>query len=102
MQRRAAAIYFVFFLVVGAAAYAYIGVAQSSQQPAFDVDGPTLAGNESTTIDGTESTPPSRSVTSPAAGATTAAVAAKEHWSRRSSGPTTPPARPRPWRTSRR
>jgi len=56
MQRRAAAIYFVFFLVVGAAAYAYIGVAQSSQQPAFDVDGPTLAGNESTTIDGTEYT----------------------------------------------
>lgn len=56
MQRRAAAIYFVFFLVVGAAAYAYIGVAQSSQQPAFNVDGPTLAGNESTTIDGTEYT----------------------------------------------
>ena len=56
MQRRAAAIYFVFFLVVGAAAYAYIGVAQSTQQPEFDVDGTTLQGNESTTIDGTQYT----------------------------------------------
>ena len=56
MQRRAAAIYFVFFLVVGAAAYAYIGVAQSSQQPGFNLDGTTLESNESTTIDGTEYT----------------------------------------------
>lgn len=56
MQRRAAAIYFVFFLVVGAGAYAYIGVAQSSQQPAFQLDGTTLEGNESATIDGVEYT----------------------------------------------
>ena len=54
MQRRAAAIYFAFFLVVGAAAYAYIGVAQSTQQPQFSLDGATLEGNESTTIDGTQ------------------------------------------------
>lgn len=56
MQRRAAAIYFAFFLVVGAAAYAYIGVAQTSQQPDFSLEGPTLSAEESTTIDGTEYT----------------------------------------------
>ena len=56
MQRRAAAIYFAFFLVVGAAAYAYIGVAQSAQQPEFQLDGTAFQGNESNTIGGTEYT----------------------------------------------
>jgi hypothetical protein len=56
MQRRAAAIYFVFFLVVGAAAYAYIGVAQDTQRPAVSLDGTTLAAEESATIDGTQYT----------------------------------------------
>ena len=54
MQRRAAAIYFVFFLVVGAAAYAYIGVAQETQEPGFQLDGTTLEGNGSATIGGVE------------------------------------------------
>ena len=54
MQRRAAAIYFAFFLVVGAAAYGYIGVAQSTQQPQFSLDGTTFEGNVSNTIDGTQ------------------------------------------------
>lgn len=54
MQRRAAAIYFAFFLVVGAAAYAYIGVAQQSHQPQYDLDGADLEANGSVTIDGTQ------------------------------------------------
>jgi hypothetical protein len=54
MQRRAAAIYFVFFLVVGAAAYGYIGVAESTQEPSFQLDGTDLESGENTTIDGTE------------------------------------------------
>ncbi|MFC6756485.1 MULTISPECIES: hypothetical protein [Haloarcula] len=41
MQRRAAAAYFLFFLVVSVAAYAYIGVAES-QRPAVDIEGPEL------------------------------------------------------------
>jgi len=46
MQRRAAAAYFVFFLVVSVAAYAYIGVAES-QRPAVELEGPELT-NDST------------------------------------------------------
>jgi hypothetical protein len=56
MQRRAAAIYFVFFLVVGAAAYAYIGVAQDTQRPAVSLDGTTLGANETAGIDGMQYT----------------------------------------------
>lgn len=56
MQRRAAAIYFVFFLVIGAGSYAYIGVAKSTQQPQFSLDGITLEGNETVTIGGTQYT----------------------------------------------
>ena len=41
MQRRAAAAYFLFFLVVSVAAYAFIGVAES-QQPEVQLDGPEL------------------------------------------------------------
>lgn len=46
MQRRAAAAYFVFFLVISVAAYAYIGVAES-QRPEVTLDGPELT-NDST------------------------------------------------------
>lgn len=56
MQRRAAAIYFTFFLVVGAAAYAYIGVAQDTHQPEFELEGETLGEGDSVSIDGTEYT----------------------------------------------
>lgn len=56
MQRRAAAVYFAFFLVVASAASLYIGYAQANQQPEFTVEGPTLAANGSTTIDDTRYT----------------------------------------------
>jgi hypothetical protein len=46
MQRRAAAAYFLFFLVVSVAAYAYIGVAES-QRPEVQLEGPELT-NDST------------------------------------------------------
>ena len=53
MQRRAAAAYFVFFLVVSVAAYAYIGVAES-QRPEVNLDETAELTNESTfTVDGT-------------------------------------------------
>jgi len=57
MQRRAAAIYFVFFLVVGAGAYAYIGVAEQTHQPQFefnDATATTIQNESAATIDGTE------------------------------------------------
>ena len=47
MQRRAAAAYFVFFLVVSVAAYAYIGVAES-QRPEVTLDAETELTNDST------------------------------------------------------
>jgi len=50
MQRRAAAAYFLFFLVVSVAAYAYIGVAES-QRPEVDLDGQALT-NDSTFTSG--------------------------------------------------
>jgi hypothetical protein len=56
MQRRAAAAYFAFFLVISVAAYAYIGVAES-QRPAVSLDADAELTNESTfTVDGTEYT----------------------------------------------
>jgi hypothetical protein len=56
MQRRAAAIYFVFFLVVGAGAWAYIGVAEDTQRPAFSVSGHSFDSGQTQPIDGTEYT----------------------------------------------
>ncbi|MFC7076544.1 hypothetical protein [Haloarcula halophila] len=47
MQRRAAAAYFVFFLVVSVAAYAYIGVAES-QRPEVTLDAEAELTNDST------------------------------------------------------
>jgi hypothetical protein len=56
MQRRAAAIYFVFFLVIGVGAYAYIGVVQS-EQPQVSLDAPIEGGaNSSFTVGGQEYT----------------------------------------------
>ncbi|MBX0295677.1 hypothetical protein [Haloarcula nitratireducens] len=52
MQRRAAAAYFAFFLVISVAAYAYIGVAQS-QQPEVSLEGNELSNDSTFTIDGT-------------------------------------------------
>ena len=52
MQRRAAAAYFAFFLVVSVAAYAYIGVAES-QRPQVSLEGEELTNDSSFTIDGT-------------------------------------------------
>jgi len=54
MQRRAAAIYFVFFLVVGAGAYAYIGVAEQTSQPQYDLEGPIVESNGTAEIGETE------------------------------------------------
>lgn len=55
MQRRAAAIYFVFFLVVGVGAYAYIGVAEQTHQPTFEtLEGTGIDANGTATIDGTQ------------------------------------------------
>jgi hypothetical protein len=50
MQRRAAVAYFLFFLVVSVAAYAYIGVAES-QRPEVELDGQALT-NDSTFTSG--------------------------------------------------
>jgi len=56
MQRRAAAIYFVFFLVIGVGAYTYIGMVQS-QAPQVSIDAPIEGGtNSSFTVDGQEYT----------------------------------------------
>ncbi|MFC4548868.1 MULTISPECIES: hypothetical protein [Halorussus] len=49
MQRRAATVYAVLFLVVAAGAYSLIGTAQ---QPTIDVDGQTYAQNETVTVNG--------------------------------------------------
>jgi len=51
MQRRAAAAYFLFFLVVSVAAYAFIGVAES-QQPEVQLDGPELTNGTTFTSGG--------------------------------------------------
>jgi len=51
MQRRAAAAYFVFLLVVSVAAYAYIGVAES-QRPEVQLDGQELTNDSSFTAGG--------------------------------------------------
>ena len=51
MQRRAAAAYFLFFLVVSVAAYAYIGVAES-QRPEVQLDGPELTNDSTLTTGG--------------------------------------------------
>lgn len=48
MQRRAAAAYVALFLVVGAGAYAVIGVAE---QPHVEMDGPTYSVNDELTVD---------------------------------------------------
>lgn len=49
MQRRAAAAYVALFLVVGAGAYAMIGVAE---KPHVEMDGPTYSVNDELTVDG--------------------------------------------------
>jgi hypothetical protein len=49
MQRRVAAIYLVFFVVMGASAYSVIAVAQ---QPTIDLDGEELAVGDSMTVEG--------------------------------------------------
>jgi hypothetical protein len=49
MQRRAATVYGVLFLVIAAGAYSLIGVAQ---QPQIDVQGDTYAENETVTVNG--------------------------------------------------
>lgn len=53
MQRRAATVYAVLFLVIAAGAYSLIGVAQ---QPDIDLEGETLAENEMMTVNGMEYT----------------------------------------------
>jgi len=55
MQRRAAAAYFAFFLVVSVAAYAYIGVAES-QRPEVTLEGEALENDSTFTVDGTTHT----------------------------------------------
>jgi len=55
MQRRATAAYFVFFLVISVAAYAYIGVAES-QRPEVQLDGEELTNDSAFTVDGTSYT----------------------------------------------
>ncbi|MFB6073920.1 MAG: hypothetical protein ABEJ89_02785 [Haloarculaceae archaeon] len=53
MQRRAAAIYFAFFLVVGAGAYAFIGVAEQTSEPHYSLSGPVVGNDSTTAIAGT-------------------------------------------------
>lgn len=50
MQRRAAAVYFVLFVVIGAGAYGFIQVGMS--EPTVDLDGPTLSEDDELTVDG--------------------------------------------------
>jgi len=50
MQRRAAAIYFALFVLIGAGAFGLIQVGMS--QPTIEIDGPTLAQNDTMTVDG--------------------------------------------------
>jgi hypothetical protein len=54
MQRRAAAIYFVFFLAIAVGAWSYIGVAENAYEPQFSVDGTTFQEGSTATIDGVE------------------------------------------------
>jgi hypothetical protein len=51
MQRRVAAIYFVFFLVMGASAYSVIAVAE---QPAIELEGDSYGQGDSFAVDGRE------------------------------------------------
>ena len=51
MQRRVAAIYFAFFLVLGASAYSIIVVAE---EPAIDVEGEAYGSGDTFTVDGRE------------------------------------------------
>jgi sorbitol-specific phosphotransferase system component IIA len=51
MQRRVAAVYFVFFLVMGASAYSVIAVAE---QPAIDVEGESYTEGDTLAVDGRE------------------------------------------------
>jgi hypothetical protein len=53
MQRRVAAIYLVFFLVMGASAYSVIAVAE---QPAVDLEGESYAQGDTLTVDGRQYT----------------------------------------------
>ncbi|MBX0324269.1 hypothetical protein EGH21_14625 [Halomicroarcula sp. F13] len=52
MQRRAAAAYFAFFLVVSVAAYTYIGVAES-QRPEVELEANGLSNDSTFSVDGT-------------------------------------------------
>ncbi|MFB6166386.1 MAG: hypothetical protein ABEJ31_14605 [Haloarculaceae archaeon] len=51
MQRRAAAVYFVFFLVIGAASYGYIQVV-SADQPSVSIDAPKYAKGDTFSVQG--------------------------------------------------
>ena len=53
MQRRAATVYGVLFLVIAAGAYSLIGVAQ---EPGIDLQGETYTENDTLTVDGLEYT----------------------------------------------
>jgi hypothetical protein len=54
MQRRAAAVYFVLFMVIGAGGYAFMQVGMSA--PEVDLDGPTYTEGETLTVNGVEFT----------------------------------------------
>lgn len=49
MQRRAAAVYFVLFVVVGAGAYGFLGI---MSEPAVQLDGPTYGQGDEFSVDG--------------------------------------------------
>lgn len=53
MQRRAAAIYFVFFLVLGAGAY---GLIQTAEEPTITMDGDAYTAGDTVTLNGQEFT----------------------------------------------
>jgi hypothetical protein len=55
MQRRAAAIYFVFFLVLGVASYGFISVVEA-QHPEITLDAPTYEQGDTFSVDGREYT----------------------------------------------
>jgi hypothetical protein len=56
MQRRAAAIYFVFFLVVAAGAWAYVGMAEDLHEPEFSLSGTTFENGTTASIGDVEYT----------------------------------------------
>lgn len=56
MQRRAAAIYFALLLVVGVGAYAYIDVAEGTQEPELELEGTAFSEGDTQAINGTEYT----------------------------------------------